>query len=153
MKIMSIPFTHTRTINWGDTDAAMIAYTVRFFDFCMEAIEDWFRHVCETDWFCLNIDRSTGTPFVNINIDLMAPLTPRHSLNTQVFIEKLGNASLSFRLRGIRSDDVQSFDACFTCCFVNNKTMVSVSIPEDIRRKIEDYIQAGGGSEGDANSQ
>lgn len=142
---MSIPFIHSRNINWGDTDAASIVYTVRFFDFCMEAIEDWFRQICETDWYILNLDRSTGTPFVNVNIDLMAPLTPRHSLNTHVLIERLGQASLRFRLKGMRSDGVQSFDACFTCCFVNNKKMSSIKIPEDIRSKIEAYIEVGGG--------
>ncbi len=143
---MSVPYINIRNINWGDTDAANIAYTVRFFDFCMEAIEGWFRDICDTDWYVLNMDRAMGTPFVNINIDILAPLTPRYSLNTYVLIEKLGNASLIFRLKGIRSDEVQSFDASFTCCFVNNKDMVSVPIPKDIRHKIEEYIQAGGGS-------
>ncbi len=142
---MTVPFIHSRPINWGDTDAAAIAYTARFLDFCLEAIEDWFRHVCETDWYVLNLDRSTGTPFVKAYIDFHAPLTPRHRLDTHVRIEKLGNASLSFDLQGVRNDEVTSFSASLTCCFVNNKKMVPVSIPDDIRQKIESYIQAGGG--------
>ncbi|NVJ93285.1 MAG: acyl-CoA thioesterase [Methylocystaceae bacterium] len=140
-----VPFIHSRHIKWGDTDAALIAYTVRFFDYCMEAIEDWFREVCETDWYVLNMDRKTGTPFVNVNMDFFAPLTPRHRLNTHVLIEKLGTASLSFCLKGMRSDDVQAFEARFTCCFVNNQKMTPLSIPDDIRQKIEGYIQSGGG--------
>lgn len=145
---MKAPFIHSRVIKWGDTDAAAIAYTVRFFDFCMEAIEDWFRNVCDEDWYTLNLDRSTGTPFVSVSMDMKAPLTPRETLNTQVLIAKLGKASLSFRLKGIRSDEVEAFEATFTCCFVNNKEMVSIAIPEDIRRNIEAYIEAGGGIDG-----
>ncbi|NVK19496.1 MAG: acyl-CoA thioesterase [Methylocystaceae bacterium] len=141
---MTVPFIHNRSINWGDTDAANIAYTVRFLDYCLEAIEDWFRHICQTDWYILNLDRSTGTPFVNVNMDFKAPLTPRHRLNTHVLIARLGNASLTFCLRGVRSDGVTSFEAHLTCCFINNREMTSIEIPEDIRRCIEIYIKAGG---------
>ncbi|WP_417798814.1 acyl-CoA thioesterase [Terasakiella pusilla] len=141
---MTVPFTHSRPILWGDTDAANIAYTVRFLDYCLEAIEEWFKGVCNTDWYVLNMDRSTGTPFVNANIDFKAPLTPRNKLHTQVLIKRLGTASITFHLRGLRDDDVVSFEAQLTCCFVNNKEMTSIPIPDDFRQNIESYIEAGG---------
>lgn len=137
-------YIHSRPIQWGDTDAAQIAYTVRFFDFCMEAIEGWFRDVVGKDWFVLNVDDNIGTPFVNINIDLKAPLTPRHCLDTHVYVEKLGSASLSFRLLGVRSDEVMAFDAQFTCCFVDNQNMKPLKIPPEFRLRMEKFIEAGG---------
>lgn len=136
------PYVHHRTINWGDTDAAQIAFTVRFFDFAMEAIEGWFRTVLEVDWYILNIDMHLGTPFVHVDMDFLAPLTPRHGLSMSVLIEKLGRASLTFQIIGVRSDGIASFKTRFVCCFVDNRSMKPASIPPDFRRRIEEYIDA-----------
>ena len=141
---MQAPYCHIRPILWGDTDAALIVYTVRFFDYAMEAIEGWFVSTLDLNWFGLNVDRHIGTPFVNVNVDIGAPLTPRHQLTCLVYVERLGNASLVFRVLGERDDGVRSFDARFTCCFVDNRDMTSLPIPSDFRARIEDFIAQGG---------
>ena len=35
------PFIHRRVITWSDTDPAGIAYTGRFSDFALQAIDAW----------------------------------------------------------------------------------------------------------------
>lgn len=134
------PFVHHRVINWSDTDAALIVYTVRFVDFSMEAIEQWFRTVVGSGWYEMNMDRGLGTPFVKVDIDFKAPLTPRHKLKMTVLVERLGRSSISFQVTGERDDGVCSFVGRLVCCAVDTGTKKPVAIPDDWRANIEDYI-------------
>lgn len=54
------PYVYRRRVRWGDSDAARIAYTVRFFDYAMEAIEGWFDDVLGSDWYISNTQHGLG---------------------------------------------------------------------------------------------
>ena len=41
------PFAQRRMVCFGDTAAAKIAYTVKFFDLAMDALDGWFAAVIE----------------------------------------------------------------------------------------------------------
>lgn len=135
-----VPFVHHRVINWSDTDAARIVYTVRFLDFAMEAIEEWFRTVIGSSWYEMNMDRGVGTPFVKVHIDFKAPLTPKHTLRTTVLVERAGRASITFAVSGERSDGVQSFTGRMVCCAIATGELKSIEIPKDWRERIDDYM-------------
>jgi 4-hydroxybenzoyl-CoA thioesterase len=139
---MSRPYVYSRLIQWGDTDAAKIVYTGRYLDYCLETIEGWFKETCQTNWYVLNVDRSTGTPFVNVNLDFKAPLTPRHTLQVELLVDRMGKSALSFKLTGKQNGEAIAFEARLTCCFVNNVEMKSIEIPDDIRTNIQGYIDA-----------
>lgn len=134
------PYVHQRVINWSDTDAAQIVYTVRFLDYVMEAIEGWWRTVVGTSWFEMNVDRNIGTPVVNVNFDFKAPLTPRHRLLLTVLVERAGRASITFNILGDRDDGIRSFTARLTACAVDNREQKSIEIPPEWRERIEDYM-------------
>lgn len=134
------PYVHHRIINWSDTDAAQIVYTVRFLDYVMEAVEGWFRSVVGSSWYEMNVDRGIGTPIVNVNVDFKAALTPRDVLQLTVLVERAGRASITLNVAGDRDDGVRSFSARLTCCAVDNKEMKSVAIPTEWRERIEDYM-------------
>lgn len=138
--ISPAPYVHRRVINWSDTDAAQIVYTVRFLDYVMEAVEGWFRTVVGTSWYEMNVDRGIGTPVVSVNFDFSAPLTPRHVLRLTVLVERAGRASITFNISGDRDDGVRSFGVRLVCCAVDNREMKSVDIPAEWRRRIEDYM-------------
>src|SRR5687767_3262902 len=90
------PFVHHRRVSWADTDAARIAYTGRFLDFAMEAIEAWWRERMGIDWYELNVDRGIGTPFVHVALDFRSPVTPRDTMAMTVMLTRLGGSSLRF---------------------------------------------------------
>jgi len=134
------PIVHHRVINWSDTDAALIVYTVRFVDFAMEAIEQWFRTVVGYSWYEMNMDLGLGTPFVKVDIDFKAPLTPRNTLRTAVLVERAGRSSIAFNVHGDREDGVRSFVGRLVCCTVDTQTKKPAAIPADWRTLIEDYM-------------
>ncbi len=138
-KPLSDLYVHKRIINWGDTDAAQIVYTTRYTDFSLEAIEGWLRAVLGFDWYELNINRHMGTPFVHIDMDLKAMLTPQHTLYITVYVENIGRSSITFRLSGHRDDGVECYAGRFVCVVVTRDGEKPIPIPEDMRKCIEEY--------------
>jgi acyl-CoA thioesterase FadM len=131
----TLPYVHTAQIRFSDTDAAQIAYTGRFPDFAMDAIDGWFRDRLNTDWFRLNVDERIGTPFVHLSMDMTSPLSPRDVLNTTVLVAKAGNASLEFKVIG-RAGDRVSFEGRFVCVFIDATTGRPIPIPDRYRGKV-----------------
>ncbi len=130
-------YVHRRRIAWWDTDAANIAYTGRFPQFGMEAIDGWFIDRLGTDWYRLHNDLGGGTPFVHLSMDMRSPLTPRDELLTTVRLAKAGRSSLEFRVEGrVAADGRLSFEGKFVCVFVNGKTGKATSIPPQFRAAV-----------------
>lgn len=136
------PFVFRRRIGWGDTDAARIVYTVRFFEFGMAAIEAWFREIWGMDWYAMHVERGEGSPFVHVEMDIAAPLVPGDLLDCTVRVEKLGKASLGFHVEGRRRDETLCFTARFVSVVVTMDPMRAAEIPADKRRLVEAYMAA-----------
>lgn len=145
---MQIPLIYKRRPQWGDTDAARIVYTGKIVDYILEAIDHFMREVVQLPWFELNVDHQMGTPFVSVHYDIYAPLTPRGELECRVYVTKLGNSSVSFRVEIDNHEGVRCVDAATVNVFVNNQTMTKISIPEPYRGRIAAYIAACGASNG-----
>jgi acyl-CoA thioesterase FadM len=137
-----IPYAQKRVPKWSETDSAQIIYTTRFVDYAMDALEGWFRDVLRVDWFRMNTELDLGTPFVKIEMDIKSPLTPRDELEVRVLVDRMGRSSLSFNVVGVRNGDQTSFESLFVCSMVKKSTMRSISIPDDLRKRIEDYMSA-----------
>lgn len=134
-------FVHERIINWGDTDAANIVYTGKYFEYSLEAIEAWFRRVLHVDWYELNLNQKIGTPFVHVDMDIKSMLTPHNILRIKVFVEKIGRSSLTFKLLGERDDGKESFIASFICCMISRPDNEVIAIPEQMLQPIIKYIE------------
>ncbi len=134
-------FTHRRKINWGDTDAAQQAYTGRFLDFVVEAVEHWFTAFFGYDWYDLNIELGYGTPFRQVELDFQDRLTPRDMLETEVRVSKVGNSSIGIAITAYGDSKALGRRLCFTgrctIVFVKLETGKSASIPDAFRRKLE----------------
>ncbi len=130
------PFVHRRRILWGETDAARIAYTARFLDFAMEAVEAWFRNRLGIGWFELNVDLGMGTPFVHASLDFRSPVTPRDELGSTVTLTRLGGSSLRFAVVGHAGARLV-YEATLVCAFVATATMRPIPVPEQFRVALE----------------
>jgi acyl-CoA thioesterase FadM len=122
------PFVHRRRVRWGDSDPARIAYTARFGDFAMEAIEAFFLDRLGAGFYELNLDHGIGTPFVRVEFEFRSPLTPRDTLETEVRLERLGGSSAAFALAG-RVGVRLAFEAKLICACVAVAGPVMKPIP------------------------
>jgi acyl-CoA thioesterase FadM len=132
------PYVHRYQVAFSDTDAARIAFTGRFPNFALDAIEGWFRDRLGTDWYRLNMDAQVGTPFVHLSIDMRSPLTPRDVLLTTVWLAKAGRSSLEFRVIGqTAAEGRESFVGRFVCVFVAGDTGRPIPIPAQFRPAVD----------------
>ncbi len=94
------PFVHRIDVRWGDSDPAAIAYTGQIPRLALEAIEAWWQRHTGYDWHRLNLDRNIGTPFVHMTLDFRSPVTPRHMLECEVSLLRLGQTSITHHVKG-----------------------------------------------------
>lgn len=133
------PYIHRRRVRWGDADPANIAYTVRFFDYAMEAIEGWFDDVLDSDWYIANTEHGMGSPFVHIEMDIRAPLRPREMVNVAVLVGDPGRSSIRFRVEARKDDDTLVFEGVFVCSVIKAGAMHAIEMPDHYRRRIDEY--------------
>ncbi len=130
------PFVHRIRVRWGDCDPAAIAYTPRIPAWALEAIEAWWEHHAGLDWYRINLDRKIGTPFVHMTMDFRSPVTPRHPLECEVALKKLGNRSITHTVRDSQRG-VLCFDGEFVAAFVEAGLMKPRTLPDDLVAAIE----------------
>ncbi|MBB5215925.1 acyl-CoA thioesterase [Parapusillimonas granuli] len=136
---LTAPYTHKRRIRFGETDAATIVYTARFFEYALDAIDAWYVDVLTVSLYDLNIHHEITCPFVHASIDFKSALRPGNELTITVLIQSQGRSSLTFQLIGTCEDSTLSFTGEFTLVFVDVKTMRSMPIPQAISTRIDEY--------------
>lgn len=132
-------YVDVRSIRFGETDAARIVYTVRFFDYAIDAIDGWFDAVVGITLFDLNMTYDISCPFVHAELDFLAPLRPGDELATEVLIERMGRSSLSFVVQGGVVGGHEAFVGRFTISFIAPSTMKSIPIPAQIAERVLCY--------------
>ncbi|MBL4907447.1 MAG: acyl-CoA thioesterase [Sneathiella sp.] len=137
--MVKIPFHHVIRVGWADCDPASIAYTGRIPAFALEAIDTWWEEHLGIDWYRMNVDRNVGTPFVHLDLDFTSPITPRHPLECEVRLRKLGQTSITFQVIG-RQDGTDCFSGNFVSVIVVSDRFEKRTVPQDVRSIIEPLI-------------
>ncbi|CUH82082.1 acyl-CoA thioesterase [Tropicibacter naphthalenivorans] len=133
-------YTHEIRVSWADCDPAKIVYTARIPWFALDAINAWWEDTYGEGWFQMETDHGFGTPFVNMNIDFRAPVTPRHRLLCDVYPTRLGTTSISFRVIG-RQNGTLCFEGSFTNVFVTAEAFAKSPPPADVRAHVLKYLR------------
>ncbi len=136
------PFRYSIRVRWGDCDPARIAYTARIPDWAIQAIEEWWKHHAGVDWYEINIDHHVGTPFVHMKIDFRSPVTPRHMLDCDVRLKRLGNRSVTLEVKAYQNG-VLCFEGEFAQVFVDAGHAKSRPPPAGILASIKKSIAKG----------
>ena len=136
------PFVHGIRVRWGDCDPANIAYTGRIPAWALEAIEAWWERHTGLDWYRINLDRNIGTPFVHMAMDFRSPVTPRHLLECEVTLKKLGNRSITHAVRAFQAG-VLCFEGEFVAVFVDAAEMKPRPLPDDLLAAITGLASKG----------
>jgi 4-hydroxybenzoyl-CoA thioesterase len=129
-------FVHRRAVVWADTDPAQIAYTGRFPNFALEAIEAWCADRLGLDWFQMHRQLGGGTPFVHLSMDFRASLRAGDTLASTVALRRAGRSSMEFFVVGRLPDGTVSYEGKLVCAFVDDATHRSRPIPERFRDQV-----------------
>ncbi|HCQ66956.1 MAG TPA: acyl-CoA thioesterase [Rhodobacteraceae bacterium] len=129
-------FTHEIRVGWGDCDPARIAYTANIPAWALEAIEAWWEHLLGgPGWYHVEFDLGWGTPFVHMELDFRAPITPRHRLICTVTPTRLGTSSIAFRVTGSQADSL-CFEGGFVCVFIRAGSLEKRAVPPEVRSAV-----------------
>lgn len=138
---------HGIRVTWGDCDPAKIVYTARIPWFALDAINGWWEaHLDGDGWFQMELDRNVGTPFVRLEMDFRAPITPRHELICYVWPVRLGETSITFRVDG-EQDGRLCFSSRSVSVFTDATAFKKRTPPDDIRLVVESCLPDGGPSQ------
>jgi 4-hydroxybenzoyl-CoA thioesterase len=140
---MAEPYVHEISVGWGDCDPARIAYTANIPAWALKAIEGWWQaHLDGDGWYQMELDRGWGTPFVHMDMDFRAPVTPRHKLFCEVVPTRLGARSISFHVTGSQ-DGSPCFNGNFTCAFITAGSLETRPAPPEVRALVEPMLAGG----------
>ena len=134
------PYVEPRSIRFGETDAARIVYTVRFYDYAIDAIDGWYQSVLGISLYELNMNCDISCPFVHTGIDFHSPLRPGDALVLQVLVERMGRSSLSFAVSG-QVGARAVFSGRFIVSFIAPSRMKSIPIPHAFAERVRLYQQ------------
>jgi len=130
---MPDPYIHDIRVSWGDCDPAKIAYTGNIPAWALDAIEGWWEaHLDGDGWYQMELDRGFGTPFVRMEMDFRAPITPRHRLICEVRPVRLGESSITFRVDGYQGGTL-CFESTFVCVFIVAGSLEKRAVPAEVR--------------------
>jgi 4-hydroxybenzoyl-CoA thioesterase len=136
------PFRHSIRVRWGDCDPAKIAYTPNIPAWAIQAIEEWWKHHAGVDWYEINLDHHVGTPFVHMKMDFRSPVTPRHMLDCDVRLKRLGTRSITHEVKAYQNG-VLCFEGEFVAVFVDAGHAKSRTPPADILAAIKKSVLEG----------
>lgn len=137
-------YTHEIRVTWGDCDPARIVYTARLPAFALDAIDGFWEDLLGGDagFFANELDRGFGTPFVHMDLDFRAPVTPRHRLICTVDVLRLGATSITFRVTGSQ-DGVLCWEGTFVCVFTKPPAIAKAPPPDAVRAAVEALLGQG----------
>ena len=135
------PFRHLVTVGWGDCDPARIAYTATIPAWGLSAIEAWFKRCMGVGFYELNLDHGVGTPFVRLDVDIQAPVTPRSQLECLVYVSQIGRSSLAMFVEG-RQNGSLCFNGRFVCSFIDAARRQPIAILANMRASICRFADA-----------
>jgi 4-hydroxybenzoyl-CoA thioesterase len=132
-------FEHEIRVTWGDCDPAKIVYTPRLPGFALDAINAWREHHVGGGWYQLELDQNIGMPFVSMQMNFKAPVTPRHRLICKVWPNSLGTSSLGFTVEGWQNGQL-CFDGDFVSVFVDPTAFKKTVPPDHLRKIVEEQM-------------
>jgi acyl-CoA thioesterase FadM len=131
------------SVAFSHCDPAGIAFTGRIMDYALEAIDEFWKVVLSGQgWYHLNMDHGIGTPFVNVQIDFHAPVTPRSDVETEVRVLRKGETSVTFELRGSQLEE-QVFSGTVTCVFIIRGQRTAIQPPDWIAAPLQRFLPQG----------
>ncbi len=136
---MNEVFFHDHLIRFAHCDPAAIVYFPDFFDLAHSTMEDWLREGVGCALPDLIRQRRIGTPTVNIQCDFIKPVRMGETLRYELRVLKLGGASVQLRYTGTKGG-AECLRISQTIVFMNLDTQTAVSIPEDLRPRIERFL-------------
>lgn len=136
---MAKPFTARRRVEFVDTDMAGIMHFSNYFRM-MESAEQEFLRARGLTVAWMQDGRRVGFPRVAASCEYSRPLRFEDVVEIGVTIERVGQKSVTYNFAFSCAGEPVASGKITTCCSreaAPGSSMVSIEIPEEIRKKLE----------------
>lgn len=134
-------FTTVIQVRFGHVDPAGIVYFPRIYDYLHDVFEElWESHV-GTRYYHLLLERRIGFPLVQADVRFASPLRFGDRPVVRVTAFRVGRSSLGLRYL-FHVGDRLCVDARMTTACVDTRSMQTLPIPDDFRRRFEEILEA-----------
>jgi len=129
-------------VRFAHCDPAGIVFFPRFFDLFSSALEDWFQTGIECPFGGeLMVERNLRVPGLSITAEFLHPCRMGEFLDIDLWVTRLGRSSFELALAGSVSGKPR-LRAAWTMCVIDFATFKSTPIPEDLRKRMQAYLQS-----------
>jgi len=134
---MPTEFTFHRRVQFAETDMAGIAHFSNYFRW-MEEVEHAFFRSLGMSVIMRHGDGDITWPRVSVSCDYAGPVRFEDELDLRLRVAKVGGKSLVFEVDVFKGGErVALGKMTSVCCTIVDGTMRSVTIPAEIRAKLE----------------
>ena len=148
---MARTFKKLVTVHWGDCDIAGIVYYPKFFDLINVVTEDWFKEELGTSYAELMRRHHVGFPTVSVRCDFLVPCQFGEDIELSLFVASLGRSSLSLDFRG-RVEGRECLRSVHTLVMMSKDTYSALPIPDELRARMEPFVNSDTDSSGAARN-
>jgi len=134
-------FKRDKMIRWGYCDAAGIIYFPRYAELCNDLVEDLFCEALDTTLFTLTQELRLGIPFVNLNMDFLAPSILNDILEFELGITAMGRSSITFYIAA-RCGEEERLRATLKVAMISMDTRRAIQIDDNWRGKFAPFMSS-----------
>ncbi len=124
-------------------DPAGIMFYPRCFEFVNQTVELWFRDALGCGFAELHKQRGLGIPAVHIDADFRKPAYLGESLEMELTLTELRSSAFAVVVRALVGGELR-FRATTRHAFASLKPIKAVPVPEDLRGRMQPYLESGG---------
>ena len=134
-------FCHSRTVRFGDIDAAGIVYYPRLLHYCHIAFEEFFGEVSAQPYSQWIEGEQLGFPTRKLHCEFLHPVTYGSTIDVEVRIAAIGDSSVDFRFCGAVRGEEPSFEVKALKVCIDLDSRRPMPIPPELKTLFASHLE------------
>ena len=123
----------SRRVDFPMVDMAGIVYYPQYWDLCHRFFEESWSEIVGIDYPTLLKEHSIGLPAVHTECDYLAPLTYGDTVHCTLWIEKVGESSVTWRYEYYNQHQKLVWTATVVTVCIKMDSYEKISVPDFVR--------------------
>ena len=134
------PFQTRVLVRFADCDPAGIVFYPRFLVMFNNLVEDWCRDGLGFSFDEIVVQRGWGLPTVHLEVNFNAPSRLGEVLTANLWVRNIGTSSIGADISLVGPDQVDRVRGKVVLVLTDRRNHKSFPIPDDLRRKISEFL-------------
>lgn len=132
-------FSTSIQIRFAHCDPAGIVFYPRYFEMFNGIVEDWCEQGLEFSFREMHLQSGVGLPTANVECAFLKPSELGETLQAQLIVTNIGNASLHVEITLSGSDNLERVKAKLVLVLIDLKSRKAIPLPHQLKEKMARY--------------